>query len=274
MATPLFLSSIPGDASPVIEADSQIADLGPENLFLPEPYSLYRANGNTCRIIIQLSSALACTGAAIVNHNGTATGEWQVMGGGSRDAVNDLDTPIVDTGMQSFWKASGKPDHGLPFLSSLAQWENSTALSWWSFTIDDSDNADNWEAGRLMIDLAMRPLVKPGTEIAMQGNTKDDVRVSDFNRVTLDPRGPTTRKLIIPWKAIDKEDFRKYFMGYQLRHGLAKDFYFSVNPDYDEDFCLWSGQFTFGEMTAFQRQMQFRPSGGVYTCNMSFLESS
>jgi hypothetical protein len=268
----LFMSSIPFDAA-VVTADTEVESLPVENLQYPEPERVWRSESHTPRIVIQLSEDLAVNAAVIIAHNGESDATVRVQVGPTEDSVTDIATPTVDTGFVSMWPDSGKPeDIGLPHLSSLVLFDNDVPVRWVSIEFDDSSNVDDFEAGRVMVDRAVR--LKIGGQVGLQVSTMGDQRPGEFNRIFGDERGPNSRKMVVPLPSVDKEYFRRYIFAYQLKHGKTKDFFFSANPEADIDFCLYSMQCVFGDMTAFSRNLLFNSNGATWSGAIPLLEQT
>jgi hypothetical protein len=267
----VFLSSIPIDAAN-ITADTEVASLPVTNLQYAEPERVWRAESNSPYIVGELTDALAVNGVAITAHNGSDTAEWKIVVGPTEASVTG-GSPTYDSGFVSMWPDSGKPeDIGLPHLSSLHIFDNDTDVNWFAIYISDPANADDFEAGRVMVDRSVR--IKLGIQVSLQVSTTDDPRITEFNRFFGDVRGPNSRKMLIPMPKIDKDDFRASIFKYQLKHGRVKDFFFCANPNLDEDLCLYSMQATFGDMTSFNRQSLFNANGATFAAVVPLLEQT
>lgn len=275
MAKCLFLSSIPFDAS-AVSAVSEAGTLISKNLQLQEPENKWRSMGTSHRLVVHLPYAIACNAAAFIAHTAAGSATVQVQGGTTLAQVTDAATPAVDVTVD-LWPTSGKPSAvdmvGYSGYDSLITWSNDAALSWWSFTIDDSLNTDGYfDMGRFMVDRAVQPKINPTNEIAVQVVTKGEQRRGMFNRIRTEERGPISRRMLLPFDAINAVDMRKKFFNFQMAHGSTKDFFVSADPAAQEDFPMYSMQALFEDTTQFTRQSFFDADGGMWRGSVAVMQ--
>lgn len=273
MATCLFLTTDLVDLA-TLTASSEVSTLPVTNLQKKQPARVYRSGNKTPTITIQLATSYACNALALVGHNAAAAATWQFRGATSQ--ANLTAAPTVNSGSVSMWPASGKPDtdyaYGFPYLSSLVLVTNSTPLTWWSIAITDSTNSDNFQAGRLMLGRAVRPTMTMSINGGIQPFSAGEQRMSDFNEMTLEERGVNGRRLLLPFGSIDKTDFHQYILPFAMKHGKAKDFFFSMEPTATTEFLAYSGQFVFEDPPAFERQRAWNQNGAKWASSMALKE--
>ena len=256
-------------------ATSQSGTLPVTNLQYQQPEKKWRALNTTPRVYVRLQGAgRACSGLAVIAHNGTAEAKLRIMGGLTQDTVNGVNAPYYDSGLVSMWPVSGPPVDalGYAYLSSLITWTNTQALPWWSISFSDPTNLSPFEAGRVMLDAAIRPMAALSGGIALNVVTKGEQRRGDFNRLRTEVRGPNSRRMLLPWTAVNKDTFRRDFFDFQMAHGIVKDFFFSADPDSDQDLQMYSMQALFENLTEFSRLLQYDTSGGIWKGDMVITE--
>lgn len=269
MATSVWIGSPLGDAA-TLTVSAEVATLPGSNLKKLQPARVWDAGTTSATITFQLATATACTAIAIMAHNLTSGATLRFRGATSQG--NLTASPGVDSGVVSAWPASGMPVDevvGFPYLSSQVIVSNTTAYTWWSLLIT---SASNIRVGRAMLGKAYRPVINLGNNIGIQPITKGEVRRSDFNQINTEERGVNGRRLILPFNAINRIDFRKYILPFQMQHGVAKDFFFCADAAAQEEFQAYSGQMLFEDTSGFERQRMFDSDGGRWASQISLME--
>lgn len=266
----LFISSIAFDEA-ILTASSQSMPV--MNLQNQDPERKWRATNTTPMITINYDGAgPACNALAIIAHNGTDTATLRIRAGLTSDSVTGIAAPYLDTGYISMWPITGKPtDAGYP-SNSLIMWDNDQATPWWSIAFNDTLNTLPFEAGRIIMDEGIRPEAALSSDFGMTIFTKGEQRRGDFNRARTAVRGPIGRKMVLSFTAINKNTFRKDILGFQLRHGITKDFFFCADPSKPEDIHMLSMQALLESPSEMGRQLQYDESGGIWAGRMMLVE--
>lgn len=157
MAKIIIAGSQISDAGTLEDSSTVAANYPLANLLLLQPGRKARfSTPAAVYVVLDLGSAQAITFAALVNHNGSATGTWRVRGATSE--ANLTAAPGYDSGgSDSLYPVTGKPDADVQhsFLSFAAQ-----TYRWWRIDIDDTSNADGYvDLGRIILANAWAPEV-------------------------------------------------------------------------------------------------------------------
>lgn len=271
----MFLSSrFLDETGTIFTPSTEVSTLPATNLRKRHPAEVWRATEKSPNIVINTPSINVGNALAIVNHNGSASAQWRVRAAFTLGGLTS--SPVYDSGTISMWPASGKPVDevvGFPYLSSFVTFTNtSNNIFYWRVDISDASNANNFECGRMFFGTAIYPTINMANNIGIQPVTKGEQRRSDFNYVSADDRGVNGRRLSLPFGSIDRVDFRKYVLPFQMYHGVSKDFFFCADLAAQEELPMYSGQFLFEDTASSERQRSFNLNGAKWSSQMVLTE--
>lgn len=274
-AASMFLSSrFLDESGTTFSPSTEVATLPATNLQKRHPARVWRSTEKSPYIVVTTFSANIGNAFAIVGHNASSSAQWRVRAAFTLGALTT--TPVYDSGTISMWPASGKPVDevlGFPYLCSFVTFTNTiNNLFYWRMDITDPSNANNFECGRMFLGTAVFPTINMSNDPIIQPVTKGEQRRSDFNYVSADDRGVNGRRLSLPYGSIDRVDFRKYILPFQMYHGVSKDFFFCADIAAQEERQMYSGQFLFEDTPSNQRQKAFNLNGAKWAAQMVLTE--
>lgn len=274
-ARSLFLSSrFLDETGTIFTPSTEVATLPATNLQKRHPARVWRSTEKSPNIVINTPTANIGNAFAIVGHNASASAQWRVRAAFTSGGLTS--SPVYDSGLISMWPASGKPVDevvGFPYLCSFVTFSNTlNNIFYWRMDISDASNANNFECGRMFFGVGINPTINMSNDPIIQPVTKGDQRRSDFNYVSADDRGNNGRRLSLPFGSIDRIDFRKYILPFQMYHGVSKDFFFCADIAAQEELPMYSGQFLFEDTPSNQRQRAFNVNGAKWGAQMVLTE--
>lgn len=243
------------------------------NLQSMQPRKKWRSNGTTEFVTIDMGSAVACNGLALIGHNLTSAATLRVRGATTAGGVTSA--PTVDTTAVSAWPVTGKPaDANWPQYLSWVSW-NSATLRYWQLDIADAGNAAGYlEAGRLMLGAYWQPTFNfdlGGSPLAR--DQKDVQVITDYGHVFTDRRNASAPRLFA--LQISGEDLRSVQDGVgevmRLR-GMWGDVACLLDPSATTDFHRQSMQAVFSTPQVHNLLPQFTVNGPMYSVPLNFRE--
>lgn len=261
MSNVLFLSSRWIDGA-VVTASSERGLLAVEHVQTYRPDQVWRATGCTSEnIAFDFGEEQIVEALAIVAHNLSDVAEIRLRLATTQGGVTAA--PGYDSGMVSPWPTSGKPtDLDWPSYASLLLADNAVGYRYGRLDIEDPTNPDGEvQIGRLYVGPAFVPEVNVDINWSLGLAAPGEAVVSTFGRTFLDERGPASRMMQVSFSAMDQNELLSEMMEFERYLGIAKDFFFCIDPAADEHFHRFAGEFRFESLNAGQALPYFNHTG-------------
>lgn len=233
VATPqncLFLSSRTIDRATVV-AGTEVSGLPASYLADIQPAKKWRTTGKAGQYLnITLDQAEACDTAAFIAPNWGPSAVVRVFAAETADDL--LAAPSLDTGWQSPWPGGEKPTvNDWPVFTGLLRWTNTAAYKYWRIEIADGGVLLTFfDLGRVLLGQAFQPTVNVDVNPAIGLQSPDVQARTPFARTYTDPRGPASRRLVLPLSAVNHGELVASLFELQRYCGLARDFVFALDP--------------------------------------------
>lgn len=252
MSNVLFLSSRWIDGA-TVTASSERGLLVAEHVQTYRPDQVWRATGcNAEHLAFDFGEERIVEAAATVASNLSADAMIRLRLATTSGGVTAA--PAVDTGFVSPWPSSGKPtDPDWPSYASLLVVANAVAYRYGRLDIEDPTNSDGYaEIGRLFVGPAFVPALNVDLSWSLGLAAPGEVVVSTFGRTFLAERGPASRIMQVPFSAMSQGELLSEMMELERYLGIAKDFFFCIDPAETDHFHRFAGQFRFESLQAGQ----------------------
>lgn len=268
-AAMLLLSPKDSDAA-TIAAGSQVASLPVANLQAMQPKKVWRSASASDYLNITFATPIAANMLALVGHNLSSMGVYRVRLAATLAAT--VSAPVVDTGYQSVWPATGKPvAEYWPRRLSVLTWSNNAECLCARVDIADPDPVNTYvEAGRLVLGRYWQPTTNFDIAGVPLGFDQIDIQTrTDYGEIFTDRRQRSAaRRMSVQISAADKRETLDGVAEIQRLRGGHGDVIAVLDPNATTDFHRFSMQGVFTAPQEHQIVPQF--SGGDVMFSVSF----
>ena len=271
----MVLSRIDSDVA-TLTASSEVATLPASNLQTMQPARVWRSDGVTSASIrVAFAKGVAANALALVGHNLSAAGVLRVRLASSQAALTA--SPGVDTGWQSAWPVTGKPnDANWPRYLSALTWTNETLYSYALVEIGDSSPLNAYvEAGRLVLGRAWRPTTNFDLAGAMPlGFDPRDVQTpSEYGGMFTDRRTRSApRRVQVALSCTNRREALDGIADIRRQAGMWGDIVVLLDPSATTDFHRLSLQGVFTTQQEHRLTQLFDQSGELWTAEIPVRE--
>jgi hypothetical protein len=269
----LFLSPRAIDLATVV-ASTEMTYLPASFLADIQPAKKWRTTSKTGQYLsITLAQAEACDTAAFVSPNyGPAT----VIRIYAAEASADLlTTPALDTGWQSPWPGGEKSAVAdWPHFVGVIRWTNTAAYKYWRIEFADPGVLlTYYDLGRVLLGQAFQPSFNVDVNPTVGLASPDAQARTPFGRTYTDPRGPSSRKLTLPFSAVNHDELVSSLFELQRYCGLARDFVFTLDPGaLRSNSHLYTLQAIFADQAQFDVQPWWDGTNAVWRTSLVLTE--
>ena len=264
-ASERFLILTPRESDLATLTASSAADgLPVTNLQTMQPAQVWRSTSAVAQYIdVVFPYPVAANALAIVAPNVTAAGVFRARGANTSAEVTA--SPAVDTGFQSMWPATGKPNvFDWPVHISLLRWSNDALYRYWRIDIADAGTVLTYiEAGRLVLGRAWQP-----TTNFDYGGTPIGYAPADVQQPTSYGRTFTDRRTVSPPRifevsayALNRREALDGIAEIQRLRGTWGDVICALDPGESTDFHRFTMQGVFNAGGAYTLPPAFDSSG-------------
>ena len=269
----LFLSSRTIDRATVV-AGTEVSGLPASHLADIQPAKKHRTTGKVGQYYnITLEQAEACDTAAFIAPNfGTST-VVRIYAAETADTL--LSAPALDTGWQSPWPGGEKPVVvDWPIFTGLVRWTNTAAYKYWRIEFADPGALLTYfDLGRVLLGAAFQPRFNVDINPALGLQSPDAQARTPFARTYTDPRGPASRRLILPFSGVRQDEMIDSLFELQRYCGLARDFVFALDPGaLRRDAHLYTLQALFADAAQFEAQPWWDGDAGLWRTQLTLTE--
>ncbi len=255
-------------------AGSEVATLPAVNLQNQQPKKVWRSASATDYITVTFGAPVAANMLALNGHNLSAGGVFRVRGAGT--LANTAAAPLVDTGWQSVWPATGKPgDAYWPRYLSALLWSNDALFQYWRVDIADPAVSQAYvEAGRLALGRYWQPTTNFDLGGTPLGFDQVDVQTrTDYGEIFTDRRQRSAaRRFGLQISAADRREVLDGIAEIQRLRGLWGDVICLLDPAATTDFHRHSMQGVFGATQEHRIVPQFTANGEMWTVDLQLRE--
>lgn len=273
-ANVLVLSPIDSDAA-TFAASSQVASLPVGNLQSIQPGKVWRTDGVTeAYITVAFQRALAVNAIALIGHNLSAAGVYRVRLADSE--ANTTAAPAVDTGWQSVWPTTGKPnDSSWPRWLSSMTWSNAALYQYARIDIADASPLATYiEAGRLMLGTYWQPTANIDLGgIPLGFDARDTQTLTEYGSTFTDRRTASAPRVFqVTISAADREEVLTGIADIMRLAGMWGDVVCLLNPTATTHFHRHSMQGVFGTQQRHQMVPLFTANGESWSVELNLRE--
>lgn len=269
----LFLSSQAIDQATIV-ASTEMTNLPASYLSDIQPAKKWRTTSKAGQYLnITLAQAEACDTAAFVASNFGSETVVRIYAAETSDAL--LASPPLDTGWQSPWPGGEKPVVAdWPQYTGLLRWTNTAAYKYWRIEFaDPSVLLTYYDLGRVLIGRSFQPAFNVDVNPAIGLMSPDAQARTPSARTYTDPRGPASRRIALPFTAVNHDDFVSAFFELQRYCGLARDFVFALDPGaLRTNAHLYTLQALFTDPAQFETQPWWDGANAVWRTSITLTE--
>lgn len=251
----LFLSSRTIDRATVV-AGTEVTGLPASYLADIQPAKKWRTTGKTGQYLnITLDQGDSCDTAAFIAPNFGASTVVRIYAAETADAL--LAAPALDTGWQSPWPGGEKPALlDWPVFVCVVRWPNTAAYKYWRVEFADPGLLlAYYDLGRILLGPGFQPSFNVDINPAIGLQSPDAQSRTPFARTYTDPRGAASRRLTLPFSAVNHDDLVASLFELQRYCGLARDFVFTLDPAaVGRNTPLYTLQALFADQAQFEAQ--------------------
>ena len=271
----MVLSPLDSDAA-TLSASSQVATLPVGNLQAMQPARVWRADGVTeVSITVAFARGVAANAMALVGHNLFAAGVLRVR---LADTLANLTAaPAVDTGWQSAWPVTGRPnDVNWPRQLSALTWSNDAAFAFARLDIADPSPLKTYiEAGRLVLCRAWQPTANfdLAGALPMGFDQRDIQTMTDYGGMFTDRRTRSApRRVQVALSFTNRREALDGIADIRRQAGMWGDIVVLLDPSATTDFHRLSLQGVFTTQQEHRLTQLFDQSGELWTAEIPVRE--
>ena len=268
-----LLSPTDSDAA-TIAAGSAVTTLPAANLQSQQPKKVWRSASASDYLNVTFAAPIAANMLALVGHNLSSMGTFRVRAAAT--LANTVTAPVVDTGYQSVWPATGKPvAPQWPRRLSMLTWSNDAAYLYYRVDILDPDPATTYiEAGRLVLGRYWQPTFNFDLSGTPLGFDQIDVQTkTDYGELFTDRRQRSAaRRMSLQISASDKRETLDGVAEIQRLRGGHGDVIVCLDPNATTDFHRFSMQAVFTSPQEHQIVPQFNGGDVMFTVALPLRE--
>lgn len=269
----LFLSPRVIDAATVV-ASTEMTYLPASFLADIQPAKKWRTTSKVGQYLnIGLAQAEACDTVAFISPNyGPAT---VVRIYAAEVLENLLVAPDLDTGWQSPWPGGEKPTVAdWPHLVGIVRWTNTAAYKYWRIEFADPGVLlTYYDLGRVLLGQAFQPTFNVDVNPTVGLLSPDAQARTPFARTYTDPRGSASRRLVLPFTAVNHDELVGSLFELQRYCGLARDFVFTLDPGaVRSNAHLYTLQALFADQAQFEVQPWWDGVNAVWRTSLALTE--
>lgn len=267
------LSPIDSDAA-TLSASSEVATLPVANLQSMQPGKVWRTDAVTeAYVNVTFAEAIAANDLALVGHNLSADGVLRVR---LADSLANLTAaPAVDTGWQSAWPATGRPQDAYwpRYLSRLA-WTNDALYQYARVDLADPSPLKTYlEAGRLVLCRAWQPSLNFDATGSIGFDQRDVQTSTDYGRMFTDRRTRSApRRIAVAMSGANRRELLDGIADIRRLAGMWGDVVVLLEPSATTDFHRMSAQGVFTAAQDHRLTQTFDSDGELWTVEIPLRE--
>jgi len=269
----LFLSPRTIDLATVV-AGTEMTYLPAAFLADVQPAKKWRTTSKVGQYLnITLQQAEVCDTAAFISPNYGPSTSVRVYA--AETSAELLSAPVLDTGWQSPWPGGEKPVvTDWPHFIGLVRWTNTAAYKYWRIEFADPGVLlTYYDLGRILLGQAFQPAFNVDVNPTIGLASPDAQSRTPFARTYTDPRGPGSRKMILPFTAVNHDNLVTSLFELQRYCGLARDFVFTLDPGaVRSNAHLYTLQALFADQAQFEVQPWWDGANAVWRTSLSLTE--